>query len=106
MGNHAIKQPPAPSSEGKEQSPRSINRQKLKRSRRAQALQLVSTSDTLSRIRPLDLEALGALLNRARTTVQADLKAGRLPPPDFRIGRSPRWRPDSLEAFFAKKAAT
>lgn len=74
---------------------RKINRQ----ARRELAASLVGCSDQVAQVQALDLTTLGALLGRARSTLHADIKAGRVPHPDFYLGRSPRWRYNTISAL-------
>ncbi|MEW4568504.1 helix-turn-helix domain-containing protein [Tautonia sp. JC769] len=49
----------------------------------------------------LSIDDLGRLLNCGRRTIERMLSAGKLPKPDLRIGRMPRWQPTTIRHWIA-----
>lgn len=47
----------------------------------------------------LSIDDLARVLNCGRRTAERLLSAGKLPRPDLRIGRMPRWRPESIRRW-------
>ncbi len=53
-----------------------------------------------ARIEPMmSLDDLAAALNCSRRAVERLKSAGKLPPPDLKIGRMPRWRPETFRRW-------
>jgi predicted DNA-binding transcriptional regulator AlpA len=53
----------------------------------------------------LTLDDLACLLAASRRTVERMRAAGKLPRPDFRVGRMPRWRPETIRAWLESQQA-
>jgi predicted DNA-binding transcriptional regulator AlpA len=47
----------------------------------------------------LSLDGLARALTISRRTAERLLSAGRLPRPDLRLGRMPRWRPETIRRW-------
>ncbi|QEH32926.1 hypothetical protein OJF2_14110 [Aquisphaera giovannonii] len=53
-------------------------------------------------IEPLrDIDDLATILKACRRIVERYRASGRLPKPDFQLGRCPRWRPETIRAWIA-----
>lgn len=50
----------------------------------------------------LSIADLARVLNCSRRVVEGLRSAGRLPKPDLKIGKMPRWRPDTVRAWIEK----
>jgi predicted DNA-binding transcriptional regulator AlpA len=53
----------------------------------------------------VSLEGLTTFLNTSRRTVERLKASGKLPKPDIRLGRMPRWRPETLLGWLEDNAA-
>ena len=53
----------------------------------------------------LSIDDLARVLNCGRRSVERLLSAGRLPRPDIRLGRMPRWRPATIRDWIDSQAA-
>lgn len=84
---------------------RTQNRSQVRAKNQQQRSKLANSfsQGNLAGIRSLGLVDMGAIFNRAKSTLQADLRHGRVPAPDFYIGRSPRWLPATVENFLMSK---
>jgi len=50
----------------------------------------------------LSMNDVAEALNCARRTLEAMRAGGRFPRPDAMIGRSPRWKPETIRAWIAQ----
>jgi predicted DNA-binding transcriptional regulator AlpA len=47
----------------------------------------------------LGIKDLAAILNCSRRVIERLRSAGKLPPPDLKIGRMPRWQPETVRRW-------
>jgi predicted DNA-binding transcriptional regulator AlpA len=47
----------------------------------------------------LSIDALARVLNASRRSIERLRSAGKLPRPDLRIGKMPRWRPETIRRW-------
>ena len=50
----------------------------------------------------LGLEDVARILNASRRSVERLISSGRFPRPDLRIGRMPRWKPETIRGWIEK----
>ncbi|MGO9598366.1 MAG: helix-turn-helix transcriptional regulator [Isosphaeraceae bacterium] len=54
--------------------------------------------------RLLSIDDLAAVLNCSRRLVERMRSAGKVPSPDLRVGRMPRWRPETIRQWIEEGA--
>jgi excisionase family DNA binding protein len=54
----------------------------------------------------LTVDAVAKLLAISRRTAERMRSSGKLPQPDLRIGRLPRWKPETIRAWIEKGGAS
>lgn len=52
----------------------------------------------------LSIEDLARVLSISRRSAERYLSAGKLPRPDLRIGKMPRWRPETVRGWIDQQA--
>jgi hypothetical protein len=64
-----------------------------------------SQAPALAGVEPLlTLDGLATCLAISRRTAERMKSSGKLPPPDLKINRMPRWRPQTLRAWIDEQA--
>ncbi len=53
----------------------------------------------------LSLDNLATVLNASRRTVERQRAAGRLPKPDFMVGKMPRWKAETIRKWMSGQVA-